>query len=211
MNDIADEGQETSMDAANAAAIMAEAGERARRRLRPDYRVTFTIWGVLWLLGYGITWLVVRGQHPVSGPVPATFAATVLISGLVAAATVEQARDESGVRGRSVALRRIFFASFLLGFAGMFALEGALARAGAGRPVLILFEAAAPILVIGLLYLARSAAGLDWPVAVLGAWMVVVAAAGGYAGPRAVWAIDALAVGLAFLVTAALLTRLRRS
>jgi len=211
MNDIAGTGQGTSMGAADAAAIMAESEKQARRRLRPDYRVTFAIWGVLWLVGYGITWLVVRGQHPVSGPAPATFAATVLISALVAAATVEQARDESGVRGRSVTLRRIFFASFLLGFAGMFTLEGTLARAGASRPVLIVFEAAAPILVIGLLYLARSAAGLDWPVAVLGAWMVVVAAVSGYAGPRAVWGIDALAVGLAFLATAALLTRLRRS
>jgi len=211
MNDIAGAGQGTSMGAADAAAIMAEADKQARRRLRPDYRVTFAIWGVLWLVGYGITWLLVRGQHPVSGPAPATFAAIVLISALVAAASAEQARDESGVRGRSVALRRIFFASFLLGLAAIFTLEGALAHDGASRSVLILFEAAAPILVIGLLYLARSAAGLDWPVAVLGAWMVVVAAGGGYDGPRAVWGIDALAVGLAFLVTAALLTRLHRS
>jgi hypothetical protein len=211
MNDSAGAGQETSMGAADAAAIMAEAEQRARRRLRPDYRVTFAIWGVLWLAGYGITWLVVRGQHPVRGPAPAVFAALILISALAAAAAADQARTDSGVHGPSVAMRRILFASFLLGFAAMFTLEGALARAGASRPVLILFEAAAPILVTGLLYLARSAAGLDWPVAVLGAWMIVVAAVSGYAGPRAVWGIDALAVGLAFLVTAALLTRLRRS
>ena len=72
---------------------------------------------------------------------------------------------------------------------------GALARAGASRPVLVVFEAAAPALIIGLLYLVRSVTGGDWPVAGLGLWLVIVAAVSGYAGPRTVRAINALAVG----------------
>jgi hypothetical protein len=211
MTDSAGTDEGTDMDAAAAAAIINDAGDRARNRIQPRHRVIFTVWGVLWLFGYGVTWLVVRGQQPVHGPAPAAYAATTLIALVAALATVEEARSETGVRGMSVIRRRAFMLSAFAGFAAMFALEGALARAGASRPVLVVFEAAAPALIIGLLYLARSVTGGDWPVAGLGLWLVIVAAVSGYAGPRTVWAINALAVGLAFLLVAALEPRLRRS
>lgn len=71
------------------------------------------------------------------------------------------------------------------------------------------FEAVAPIAVIGLLYLARFSADQDWAVAGLGLWLVIVAAAGAYAGPRNVWAVAALAVGPAFLLVSAVEQRRR--
>ena len=73
------------------------------------------------------------------------------------------------------------------------------------------FEAAAPILIIGLLYLARFSAGQDWVAAGLGLWLVIVAAVGALTGPQTVWAVAALAVGLAFGLAAALEPRLRRA
>jgi hypothetical protein len=85
----------------------------------------------------------------------------------------------------------------------MFILEGALARAGAGRAVIGVFEAAAPILVAGLFYLFSSALRLDWPVAALGIWLIAVAAGGAFAGPVGIWAVGSLAGGLAFLLVAA--------
>lgn len=211
MDDTSGMGQEMTMDATEAAAIMQQAGGRARRRLRPDHRVTFTIWGLLWLLGDGLMWLAVRGQRPFHGPAPAAYAAIVLIAAAASAATLEQVRAESGVRGLSMLRRRIFSLSVLAGFAGAFTLEGALASAGASRAVTGVFEAAVPILVMGLIYLVRSAASQDWPMAGLGIWLIVVAAASGYVGPRTVWAIGALAVGPAFLLTAAVQTWLHRS
>jgi hypothetical protein len=48
-------------------------------------------------------------------------------------------------------------------------------------------------------------------VAGLGLWLVIVAAVSGYAGTRAVWGVDALAVGPAFLLVAALPSRPRWS
>ena len=84
-------------------------------------------------------------------------------------------------------------------------------RAGAGRPVVGIFEAAAPILVIGLLYLARFSAEQDWAVAALGLWLVIVAAVGAYTGPQTVWAVASLAVGPAFLLVAALESRRQRA
>jgi hypothetical protein len=209
-NDSGSTGESPNMDAAAAAAIISAAGGRARNRLQPGHRVRFAVWGLLYLIGYGAIWLTVRGQQPVRGPAPATFAASSLIALAVVLASVEQVRFETGVRGPSVVRRRAFLLSALAGFAAIFALEGALYRAGASRPVLVVYEAAAPILVLGLLYLARSVTVPDWPTAALGLWLVLVAAASGYAGPHTVWGIDALAVGLAFLLAAALQPRRRR-
>lgn len=211
MTDRAGTGEGTNMDAAAAAAIIADAGGQARNRLRPGHRVRFAAWGLVYIFGYGVVWLLVRGQQPFRGPAPATFATIALLAVAVSLISVEQTRSETGVRGLSAVRRRAFELSVLAGFAAMFTLEGALYRAGASRPVLVIFEAVAPIMVIGLLNLARSVTVFDWPVAALGLWLVIVAAVSGYAGPRAVWGIDALAVGPAFLLVAALEPRLHRS
>ena len=211
MNDGTGTDQEMNMNAADAAAIMAQADARARRTLRPDHRVTFLVWGLIWFAGNGLMWLAVRGQHPYHGPNPGGYAATVLLVVVVALASVGQARAETGVRGPSVLRRWAFFVSVLAGLAAAFAIEGALVRAGASRPVVGVFEAVAPIVVLGLVYLARFSAEHNWVVAGLGLWLVVVAAAGAYAGPQNVWAVAALAVGPAFLLTAAVEQRRQRA
>jgi hypothetical protein len=211
MNDGTGTDQGMNMNAADAAAIMAEAGERARHTLRPDHRVSFLVWGAIWFLGDGLTWLAVRGQHPFHGPSPAGYAVTSLLAVLVALASISQARAETGVGGRSVVRRWSFFLTAAAGLGGAFAIEGALVRAGAGRPVVGVFEAVAPIVVIGLLYLSRFSAEQDWVVAGLGLWLVLVAAAGAYAGPENVWAVAALAVGPAFALAAALERRFQRA
>jgi hypothetical protein len=211
MNDGTGTDQGMNMNAADAAAIIAEAGARARRTLQPDHRVTLLVWGLIWFIGDGLMWLAVRGQHPYHGPNPGGYAATVLLTVLVSLASVSQARAESGVGGLSVVRRWTFFLSVLIGLGGAFAIEGALVRAGAGRPVVGVFEAVAPIVVIGLIYLARFAAEQDWAMAGLGLWLVIVAAAGAYAGPQNVWAVAALAVGPAFLLTAAIEQRRQRA
>ena len=73
------------------------------------------------------------------------------------------------------------------------------------------FEAVAPVAVIGLVYLARFSAEQDWVMAGLGLWLVVVAAVGAYTGPQTVWAVAALAVGPALLLAAAIEQRLQRA
>src|SRR5579875_867617 len=197
MSDGTGTGQNVGMDAADAAAIMQDAGEQARRRLQPSRWAPFLIWGLLLLSGYGLTWLAVRHQVPYHGPSPAAFAVVTLIAMVSAAGTMEESRAESGVGGRSVIRRRVALLSAIGGLGAMFALEGALDHAGASRAVLAIFTASAPALVLGLLYLTRATADRDGPVAGLGLWLLVVAAVCGLAGPRAVWGIDALAVGLA--------------
>jgi hypothetical protein len=45
----------------------------------------------------------------------------------------------------------------------------------------------------------------------LGIWLVAVVAVGGFAGPAGVWAVDALAAGLAYLLMAAIEPWLRQA
>jgi hypothetical protein len=209
-DEAADLDDGTPMRAADAAVIMQDAGQKARQQLQVGHRATFTFWGLGLLLGYGAIWLTVRGQHPFHGPDPAAFATFTLLAVGAAIATVAGNRADSGVGGLSAARRRIHFLAVLAGLAAMFALEGALARAGASRGVLGVFEASAPVLVAGLFYLTTSAVWLDWPLFGLGIWLLMVSAVGGFAGPAGVWAVDALAAGLAYLLMAAIEPWVRR-
>ena len=134
MNDGTGTDQGMNMNAADAAAIIAEADARARHILRPDHRVTFLVYGVIWFLGDGLMWLAVRGQHPYHGVNPGGYAATVILFVLVSLTAVGQARAETGVRGLSVLRRWTFSLSVAAGIGGAFAIEGALAQAArAGR------------------------------------------------------------------------------
>jgi len=210
-DDAAGVADQTPMGVAEAAAIIRDAGEKARRGLGVRHRATFTIWGLGLLIGYGAMWLAVRGQHPFHGPNPAAFAIAALLGAASIMAGVDQARAESGVRGVSAIRRRLAFASVLIGLGGMFALEGALVHAGASRPVVSVFEASAPVLVAGLFYVISSRARPHWALTGLGLWLLVVAAVGGFAGPVGVWGVDALAAGLAYLLMAVIEPRLRWS
>jgi hypothetical protein len=190
---------------------MAEASDRARRRLQPNLPAFYAVRGAIWILGYGLIWLAVRGQHPFHGPNAGGYAALVLITAVAVGLTAGQVQAETGLRGLSVLRRWAYILSALAGFGAIFALEGALDRAGASPSVVGIFEASAPILVLGLLCLVRFSAERDWVAAGLGLWMVLVAAVGGYAGPATVWAVGALAVGLAFLLAAVVQSRAGRA
>jgi hypothetical protein len=194
----------TPLEAAQAADILREAGQRARRQLRVRHRAAFAFWGLVLLLGYGALWLAARGQRPFHGPDPAAFAVVALLGNASVMAGGAEARASNGIGGLSAVRRRVHFLVVLAGLAALFALEGALVRVGADRAVTGVFEASAPILVAGLFYLTASAVRLDWPLLGLGLWLVVVAAVGGFAGSAGVWGVDALAAGLAFLVMAVL-------
>jgi hypothetical protein len=210
MDDAADINDGVDMDVQHAAVIMQEARKRAQHELQVRYPALFATWGLALLICYGAVWLSVRGQQPYYGPTIAAAVTVILVAALaVGVAVVLVGRAVSGVGGWSALQRRILLLSVGGAYAGLFTLEGALAHAGASRPVIAVFGAAAPLLVIGLAYAASSAVWLDWAVFGLCIWLIVVAASSGYAGPVTVWAVDALAGGLPFLLLAAI--RLARS
>jgi hypothetical protein len=205
------ETPEAGLGPEEAAAIMREQEERAQRAFRVSHRGAFVGWGATTLVGYGVTWLAVHNAHPAQGPNPVGFALVSVLALGSALAAGAGARSDLGVGGVSARRRRIHLLALVVGLAAMYTLEGALYRAGAGRPVLFVFEATAPVLVAGLFYLTTSALSLDWTLAGFGLWLAVTAVGGAFAGPHGVWGVDALTAGLGFLFMAALEPRLRRA
>jgi hypothetical protein len=194
------------MDARDAAAIMREAGDRARRELRVNTPAIYASAGVAWLLGYGGMWLSVRGQRPYQGPTPPAAVIQVVLIGLAAAiAASVVGRATSGVGGASAVQRRVASLALVTGIVAVLVLEAAIDHAGASRSIVFgVFQAAAPVLVAGVVYVATSASRLNWPVLGLGLWLIAVAAGGAFAGPVGVWGVIALAGGAGFLLIAVL-------
>jgi len=207
-------GEAAGMDVQSAAAIMREAHQRARRELRARRPVLFAAWGLVVLIGYGAMWLSVRGQHPFHGPtVPAvvTLVALFLVAAVLTAWLVDRA--STGVGGPSVLQRGSFVLALAAGGFALSIFTHVVANAGADRPLVTLIGAAAPLLVVGVVFVASCAVNgmLDWPRLALGLWLLAVAAEGGWAGPVTYLAVIALAGGGGILLMAAIEPRMRRS
>jgi len=191
------------LDLRRAAAIMQEARERALHELRARYPAVFAVWGLVLMIGYGVIWLSVLGQHPYTGPTPLSLVALTLLLAVGAATTVIiVGRALTGIGGASVAQRRVHYLALTAGLVGIFALEGALAHAGASDSLIGVYGAVAPMLMTGAIYTASPAVWQDWSTRALGAWLVVVAASSAYAGPVGVWGVAGLLAGLGFMAVA---------
>jgi len=192
-----------ALDPSRAAAIMAEAREKALRELRARYPLVFATWGLVLMIGYGAIWLSVLGQHPYTGPAPLSLLALTLLLAAGAVTTVIiVGRALTGIGGGPAAQRRVHYLALTAGVVGVFALEGALAHAGASNSLLGVYGAVAPMLVTGVVYTASPALWQDWSTRALGAWLVAVAASSAYAGPVGVWGIAGLLAGVGFLAAA---------
>ena len=212
MRDGADASEAAGMDAQGAAVIMWEAQERARRELTVDRPLIFASWALVYLIGYGGVWLSVRGQQPFHAPAGWALALLTLLALLALGVTVAVTdRAASGVGGVSALRRRVYWLSLGIGLLGEIVMQLALRDAGASRGVLSVFTASAPLLVAGVVLVAGTAAWLNWYMFGLGIWLIAVAAFSGFAGPAGVWAVDALAVGLPFLLMAAIVLARGRS
>jgi hypothetical protein len=191
------------LDLRRAAAIMQEARERALHELRARYPPVFAIWGLVLMIGYGAIWLSVLGQHPYTGPTPLSLLALTLLLAVGAVTTVIiVGRALTGIGGASAAQRRVHYLALTAGLVGTFALEGALAHAGASDSLIGVYGAVAPMLMTGAIYTASPAIWQDWSTRALGAWLVVVAASSAYAGPVGVWGVAGLLAGLGFIAVA---------
>lgn len=197
------DGIDEELDLRRAAAIMQEARERALHELRARYPAVFAIWGLVLMIGYGAIWLSVLGQHPYTGPTPLSLLALTLLLAVGAATTVIiVGRALTGIGGASAAQRRVHYLALTAGLVGIFALEGALAHAGASDSLIGVYGAVAPMLMTGAIYTASPALWQDWSTRALGAWLVVVAASSAYAGPVGVWGVAGLLAGLGFIAVA---------
>ena len=205
MKDGAGMDEAAGMDPQDAAVILQEARARAERELNypPPGDIRF--------LGTGLPARLRRGL--VVGPWPAALSGA---SGLGASAAGAARRDRpwchrDGDRpGDQRRRRRVraeaahLLAVYCHRIAGLYIMEAALRYNDVSRAVLGVVTASAPLLVAGVVLVAGTAAWLNWYAFGLGVWLIAVAAFSGFAGPVGVWAVDALAVGIPFLLIAAI-------
>jgi hypothetical protein len=203
MRDGAPTNPAADLDAQSASVIMQQARERARRELTINRPAIFGTWALVYLLGYGVVWLSVRGQRPYHAPAGSALLLLVLLAAVALAVTGQvRSRATNGVGGVSALKRRIYSLSLATGLLGVIIMQVALRYAGASRGVISVFTASSPLLVAGMILVAGTAAWLNWCAFGLGCWLIAVASFSGFAGAAGVWAVDALAVGVPFLVVA---------
>lgn len=162
-------------------------------------------------IGIGVIWLQERRQEPYAGPTAATaafFGILLVLAGALTAVRTRQAT--AGISGSSDWQGSIYGFGWGLGFLAHFALAGALVRAGAPATAMGVQGVVGSLVVVGLMYLFGAAVWGVRPMAVLGAWLLIVAAGAGLAGPVTAALIGAVLGGGGFLAAAGWLTVTRR-
>jgi hypothetical protein len=145
MRDGKDIDEAAGMDPQDAAVIMQEARERANLELNIRHPAIFASWALVYLLGYGVVWLSVRGQQPYRAPAGWALALLALLAVMALGVTAMVTdRATSGVSGASTLRWRIYWLSIAIGLLGLYIMEAALRYNGVSRGVIGVITASAP-------------------------------------------------------------------
>ncbi|HEY7143549.1 MAG TPA: hypothetical protein VH637_04820 [Streptosporangiaceae bacterium] len=182
-----------------AAALLDQASQQARRNFQPSPPWLLATRAVMVLAALGATWLSVRGQHPYRGPTVADI--PVLIAFIVvnfAATVAVRMRATAGVTGRSrfsqgeIMVLMVSFAVAIVAIVGL----------GAAGVNFVTY--ATSVLVIpGLAWMAITAARADRVGFGTGLAVVVIGIVGAFAGPAGAWAVGAVGLCVTLLGHAA--------
>jgi hypothetical protein len=189
---------EARLDPADAARLLAQASDEAKRQfsLRPPW--ICVVGGAVILGAYSALWLSTRGQHPYGGP---NLGVVGLVYGLVAVSIAVSVkayrRATAGVSGPSIRQQQVEGVAILISYLGSPVIQGALKNAGASNAIVYgMIPAAGPLIIIGTTVLGVAAAKLDWPQAFAALVIVVGGIVAAFVGPSAAW----LAAGIGLFV-----------
>ena len=197
--DTATAGHGGTFDPRQAAALLDQTTQQARRKFQPSPPWLLATRAVLVLAALGAIWLSVRGQHPYRGPTAADV--PVLIGFIVVnfAATVAVRRHAiAGVSGRSRFSQgeiMVLVVAFVATVVAM-AVLGAAGLSFAWYPTSVL-------VVPGLAWAAISAARANWLSFGTGLAVVALGIVGAFAGPAGSWAVAAVGMCVVLLGLAA--------
>lgn len=201
--------EDTPLDPASSAALIAEQRAKVEAATDVDGRILFGAWGVAWLLGFGLPWLVNSGR--LTMPDEAAFLAfTALLVFAGALTTWHLAVKGTGVRGASARQGAMYGWAWFLSFGVVFALGVALDRAGAIGEVMNLAMTVASLLVVGALYMAGGAIWEERIQWALGAWICVSTIAAALVGSPQMYLVMCIAGGGGMLVAAGVEAARRR-
>jgi hypothetical protein len=201
-------GNGGSFDPRQAAALLDQTTERARRELEPYPPWLLVLRGIGVLAVCGTVWLSVRGQHPYHAPTSLVSPVVVTFGVVNFIATVAVARRKTaGVSGRT-RLGWVEITVIAVAWAALFAIMGALAAAGVSPGIVYgIYPATVPLMVTGLAWAAFMAARANWRRCGTALGIAIVGAIGVFAGPAGAWAVDGVGLCVVLLGTAAVVAR----
>ena len=192
-------GNGGTLGPAQAAALLDQTTQQARRKFQPSPPWLLVTRAVMVLAALGAIWLSVRGQHPYRGPTGADI--PVLIAFIVVnfAATVAVRRHATaGVSGRSR------FSPGEITVLVLAILAGVVALVGLGAAGVDFATYPTSVLVIpGLAWIVLMAARANWRGLATGLAIVVIGIVGAFAGPAGAWAVAAVGLCVMLLGSAA--------
>jgi hypothetical protein len=203
MSDTAAAGNGGTFGPEQAAALLDQTTQQARRKFQPSPPWLLATRAVLVLAALGAIWLSVRGQHPYRGPTAADIPVLVAFIVVNFAATVAVRRHAiAGVSGRT-RFSQGEIAVLVLAFAAT-----AVAMAGLGTAGVDFATYPTSVLVIpGLAWAVLMAARANRREFATGIAIVVIGIVGAFAGPAGAWAVAAVGLCVMLLGNAAAIVR----
>ena len=197
--DTAAAGNGGTFDPRQAAALLDQTTQQARRKFQPSPPWLLAARAVLVLAALGAIWLSVRGQHPYRGPTAADIPVLIGFIVLNFTATVAvRRRATAGVSGRSRFSQgeiMLLVVAFVATVVAMTAL-GSAGVSFAWYPTTVL-------VIPGLAWAAISAARRNWVEVGTGLAIVALGVVGAFAGPTGSWAVAAVGLCAVLLGNAA--------
>jgi len=199
-------GNGGSFDPRQAAALLDQTTQQARRKLAPSPPWLLAARGVAVLAALGAIWLTVRGQHPYKGPTGADIPILIAFIILNFAATVGvREHAMTGVRGKT-RFRPAEITILAASWAVVPVLMWALGTAGAS----FAWYPTTVLIVPGLAWAAVNGAREGWRGSAMGLAIAATGVAGAFAGPAGSWAVAGLGLCIVLLGNAAAARRQRR-
>jgi hypothetical protein len=210
--DAATAGNGGNFDPRQAAALLDQTTQQARRKFAPYPPWLVATRGVAALIVLGTAWLSVRGQHPYQHPTAAVIPVVIAFGVLNLIATVTVARRATaGVTGKTK-LRPAEIAIAAVVWIGVFVVLAVLAGAGVSNTIVYgWYPVAVPLIAAGLAWAGIMAARADWPAAGSALAVALVGVVAWSAGPVGAWAVGGVGVCLVLLARAAIIARRQRA
>lgn len=204
---------DADFDPRQAATLLRQSTEQARRRLEPYPPWLLVIRAIIVLAACGAIWLSVRGQHPYAGPTAVTtivvVAAFVVVNLGVTLAVAKRAND--GVGGKS-RLRSAEIAFMAVVWVGVFVILAVLIGEGVTPSITYgTYPTSVPLIAAGLAWAALMAARASWRKVGTAVAVAVVGAVAVFAGPVGSWAVAGVGLCVVLLGMAAVIARQQRA
>jgi hypothetical protein len=188
-----------TLDPRQAAALLDQTTQQARRKFEPSPPWLLVTRAVLVLADLGAIWLSVRGQHPYRGPTAADIPVLIGFIAVNFAATVAvRRRATAGVSGRSrfsqgeIMVLVVAFAAAVVAMMGLSAVR-----------VNFAWYPTSVLVIPGLAWAAIEAARANWLSFGTGLAIVALGVVGAFAGQAGSWAVAAAGLCVVLLGSAA--------